>query len=142
MMRTILLLLCLTLMAGTCNDTKDLVKLSGVKWNLQMLKGKEIQLKDKNSEVFIQFDESQKRVNGRAGCNRFFCDYEFDGDKLKLSPIGLTRMACPDLETEQKFCEVLEKVNGVSIENNKLMLLQNGNVLAVFILATEPVAHQ
>ena len=43
-----------------------MAKLSGVKWVLQTLNDKELSLTDPNSEIFIQFNEAEHRVNGRG----------------------------------------------------------------------------
>lgn len=126
------MLFCLTLVATACTSSKNIVKLSGIKWELQSINGKAIQLKDNSSEVFIQFNETEKRANGRAGCNRFFGNYEMDGDLLKFSPMGATRMACPDLEIESDFFKMIELVDHFSIKNNQLLFMQKGKVLAEF----------
>lgn len=137
-MRNLLLLFCLTLAVAACNSSKNMVKLADVKWNLETLDGKKLELKDSASEVFIQFDEVEKRASGRAGCNRFFGNYEMNGDKLKFSPMGATRMACPDMEIESAFFKMLENVDSFSIKDKHLSFLQNGNVVAGFKMAEEP----
>lgn len=68
-----------------------------------------MKLTDPNTEMYIQFEDVEKRVNGRAACNRFFGNYEIDGNKLKFSPMGATRMACPDLQNETEFFQMLIK---------------------------------
>ena len=96
-MKSFLLVLCVALSVVGCNSSKNMAKLSGVKWVLQTLNDKELSLTDPNSEIFIQFNEAEHRVNGRGGCNRFFGNYEMESSRLKFSPMGATRMACPDL---------------------------------------------
>ena len=102
-MKSFLLVLCVALSVVGCNSSKNMAKLSGVKWVLQTLNDKELSLTDPNSEIFIQFNEAEHRVNGRGGCNRFFGNYEMESSRLKFSPMGATRMACPDLQTETEF---------------------------------------
>lgn len=132
MMKNLLLLLCLVLLGVGCNSSKNMAKLEGVKWELKTLNDKEIKLVDNSSEVYIQFNEAEKKVNGRGGCNRFFGNYELDGDKLKFSPLGATRMACPDLELETEFFRALETVDAYSIKDGQLSLKSKGKVVAVF----------
>lgn len=116
----------------SCKSSKTIVPLTGVKWVVETIDGKKLQLKENTSEVSMQFNEAEKRVNGVAGCNRFFGGYEVDGGKLKFSHMGATRMACPDMDVEQMFFKMLENTDSYSIKDNKLSLLQNGKVLAVF----------
>lgn len=137
MMKNLLLLLCFALLGVGCNSSKNMAKLEGVKWELKTLNDKEIKLVDNSSEVYIQFNEVEKKVNGRGGCNRFFGNYELDGDKLKFSPLGATRMACPDLELETEFFRVLETVDAYSIKDGQLSLKSKGKVVAVFNEAKE-----
>ncbi len=132
MMKSLLLLLSLTLLGVGCNSSKNMAKLDGVKWELKALNDREIKLTDNNSEVYIQFNEAEKKVNGRGGCNRFFGNYEMDGDKLRFSPLGATRMACPDLQLETEFFKVLETVDTYSIKDGVLSLKSKGKVVAVF----------
>ena len=132
-MKSFLILLCVTLLGvGGCKSSKEAPKLNDVKWVLETLNGKKVQLTDANEEMFIQFDETQKRVNGRAACNRFFGNYEMDGSSLKFSPMGATRMACPDLQWETEFFQMLDGVDAYSIKDNILSFQSKGNVVATF----------
>lgn len=137
-MKNLLWLFCVVMMSAGCNSSKNMAKLNDVKWELKMLNGKEIKLTDNNSDVYIQFNEAEKKVNGRGGCNRFFGNYDMDGDKLKFSPMGATRMACPDLQTESEFFKALETVDTYSIKDGLLSLKSKGNVVAIFFKAEEP----
>lgn len=137
-MKSLLLLLCLSLLGASCKTSKNIAKLDGVKWELKTLNEREIKLTDNNSEVYIQFNEAEKKVNGRGGCNRFCGNYEMDGDKLKFSPLGATRMACPDLQLETEFFKVLETVDSYSIKDGQLSMKSKGKVVAVFSKAEEP----
>ena len=65
-MKSFLLVLCVALSVVGCNSSKNMAKLSGVKWVLQTLNDKELSLTDPNSEIFIQFNEAEHRVNGGA----------------------------------------------------------------------------
>lgn len=136
-MRTFLLLICLIAMGVGCNSSKNMAKLNDVKWVLKSLDGKEVHLTDSNSEIYIQFNETEKRVNGRGGCNRFFGNYEMDESKLKFSPMGATRMACPDLKLEGEFFQMLEEVDSYSIKDGILSFQSKDKVIAVFKKAEE-----
>lgn len=137
-MKSLLLLFCLALFGVSCNSSKNMAKLDGVKWELKSLNDREVKLTDNNSEVYLQFNEAEKKVSGRGGCNRFFGNYEMDGDKLKFSPLGATRMACPDLQLETEFFKALETVDTYSIKDGLLSLKSKNKVVAVFNKAEEP----
>jgi len=117
-MKSFLLVLCVALSVVGCNSSKNMAKLSGVKWVLQTLNDKELSLTDPNSEIFIQFNEAES-------------------SRLKFSPMGATRMACPDLQTETEFFQMLDGVDGYSIKDNKLSFLSKNKVVAVFKKAEE-----
>ena len=60
-----------------------------------------------------------------------------ESSRLKFSPMGATRMACPDLQTETEFFQMLDGVDGYSIKDNKLSFLSKNKVVAVFKNAEE-----
>ena len=128
------LFLCYVLLGGisSCHSTMDKVKLDEVKWELETLNGKEVKLSGSDNVIFIEFDSSEKRVNGRAACNRFFGDYEVDGEKLNFSPMGATRMSCPDLSKETEFFKMLDAVDTYSIKDELLSCFFKEELIATF----------
>lgn len=132
-MKSFWLLLCITFVgAAGCNSSKNMAKLNDIKWVLVTLNDQKVELADPEGEIFILFDDASKRVNGKAACNRFFGNYEMDDAKLKFSPMGATRMACPDLQKETEFFKMLESVDAYTIKDNKLSFLSRGKVVATF----------
>lgn len=110
-----------------------MAKLSDVKWVLETFNGEKVKLTDPNTEMYIQFEDVEKRVNGRAACNRFFGNYEIDGNKLKFSPMGATQGGLvPDLQKETEFFQMLDKVESYNIKDNTLFFLAKGEVVATF----------
>ena len=83
-----------------CRSSKRDPGLVGMKWILESVDGQKVEMKVAGNEIIMQFNDGEKRVTGMAGCNRFFGGYEADGNKLKFSHMGATRMTCPDQETE------------------------------------------
>ena len=47
-----------------------------------------------SSEVIIEFDEATNKVNGFAGCNRFFGTYSLQNNVLKFSNIASSKKYC------------------------------------------------
>lgn len=117
---------------GSCDSTREAAKLKDAKWELQTLNGEKVELTESKDAMFIQFDIAEKRVNGRAACNRFFGQFELDDLKLKFSPVGATRMSCPDLQKETEFFEMLEKVDSFRLKDDVLSFLSKGEVVATF----------
>jgi heat shock protein HslJ len=73
---------------------------------------------------FISFAGSG-RVFGFGGCNRFSGTYEQHDEHLTISPLAMTKMACPPekMEKEQEFLDILSKVRGVSVDHTLLLFL-------------------
>ena len=73
---------------------------------------------------YFELDASQARVTGNASCNRFFGTYDITtGNRLRFGPnIGSTMMACPELEREREFLEMLTRVDNYSIGDGMLSL--------------------
>lgn len=139
-MKTILFLILIGLGVTACNSSRNIVKLTGVKWVLEKLDGKPLQMKENGNKVYIHFNDTEKRADGMAGCNRFFGGYELDGKTLKFSQMGSTRMACPDMEVESAFFKMLENTDRFEIKDHKLLLMNRNQVLAEF--KSEPLKEE
>lgn len=77
---------------------------------------------DATPERFVQFKEAD--VAGKAGCNRFFGRYAFDGAAIKIGPLASTRMACPAevMEAEQAWLLMLESARSAEASGKELVL--------------------
>ena len=86
--------------------------LSGSEWGLAA-----------GGEIFVQFNDGH--VSGSSGCNRFAGSYEQDGERLKLRPLIVTRMACMDdgvMRKEQEFLGMLDATRTVDATHMRLVL--------------------
>lgn len=97
--------------------------LVGIKWQLTELRGVAVIKKQTNKESsFLQLSE-EGRFSAFAGCNRLIGGYDVkDGFRIQFKGMASTRMACPDMKTEQIFGEVLKIVDNYSIKGNRLTL--------------------
>lgn len=100
------------LILASCGGSKNMLTLSSLngEWNITEVDGQKIT--DKKMP-FIGFDVAQKRIYGNSGCNRMMGTFEADSltpGALSFGPIGSTRMACPDMQTEQMVLNALNKV--------------------------------
>lgn len=66
-----------------------------------------------NDGVKMVIDIPEHKVHGNTGCNVFngtiFVDPDVDGS-IQFQQVGVTRMLCPDMETESAFLVALESV--------------------------------
>lgn len=82
---------------------------------------------------FVNFDIEGNRITAYAGCNRLSAGFK-SGEKkntIIISNVTSTRMACPDMTTEQNVITALEQVRsfGVSQNGNLLLFSAGGNVV-------------
>jgi heat shock protein HslJ len=97
--------------------------LQETRWSLTMLMGKPVVAPERQREAFMVLNRRDSRVEGFGGCNRFFGSYDvMPGNRIRFSKIGATRMACPDMQTEQALFRVLETVDNYTIRGNVLQL--------------------
>lgn len=92
------------------------------------------------TEAYVQF-EADGAITGHGGCNRVFGSFEVEGISLKISPLGSTRMACPEpqMSHEFMFMEILEAATGVVIADGELSFIDDdGHIMATFT----PIARQ
>lgn len=87
-----------------------------------------------DTRLHLRFEVDGK-LNGNGGCNSFFGNYTLSESGIDISPIGATRMACPEpqMELEGKFFLLLEKAKKIESRANRLILSDDAGVeLAVF----------
>src|SRR5690606_292836 len=75
-----------------------------------------------NNKPRLTFDGQAKRVSGTDSCNGFSADFELQGNDLSFGESGPTTLRfCGG--SERQFLDMMEKVDGFAIENDKLNLL-------------------
>lgn len=128
----------LLVMMAACG-TQD-QKLEGTTWKLTQMEAIPATAMNGEADFFtIQFNAADTLVAGRTNCNHFFGKYNLDNEKLTMPTLGMTRMACPDMEYEDAFAQMLSNVQGFKIAGEELTLLGDGQPLATFkAVAEEP----
>ncbi|MEJ2385323.1 MAG: YbaY family lipoprotein, partial [Xanthomonadales bacterium] len=102
-------------------------------WKLVEVAGNPVTTPENQREAHMVLAIEESRVQGNAGCNRFFGSYEVDGDSVSFSQTGSTMMACPEgMDTEKAFLAALEKVDRYEIEGQTLAVYGGDEVLARF----------
>ena len=74
----------------------------------------------------ITAEFAEGRVTGRAGCNRYFADYQFTDGTLKIGPVGATKMMCPDevMDWETEFLTSLESAVRYEFADDRLLIIR------------------
>ena len=118
----------------SCSEAKvDAKKLEG-KWNVIEVKGEKIL---KEGLPYMEFDMTQKKLHGNAGCNMFNTTVTLDDNNVSsitIAPGAATMMACPDMATEDAIMKAMGDVNAVkagSSESEMLLVDKDGNTLLV-----------
>ncbi|WP_301665451.1 META domain-containing protein [Methanoculleus frigidifontis] len=83
------------------------------------------------------------RVTGSAGCNGYGGNYVFDGDRLAITSIASTLMACTEppgiMDQEARYLDLLGSVAAFQLEGDRLVLLDaNGTPVLTYERAAAP----
>jgi len=114
----------------TCAPTTH-ADLIGTYWRLAELGGQTITTPEDMEEARMTLSNEESRVQGFAGCNRFFGQFESSDDTLTFSALGSTMMACPEgMDTEQAFLAALGATTHYQIKGLFLELYADDKLLA------------
>lgn len=99
--------------------------LEGPEWTVRSLAGESV---PDEVSVTIHFLEND-RVAGSSGCNRFMGGYQLSGEGLSFGQLAGTMMACaePQMQTEQRFLELMQAVVRFEIAPDGALLLVTGD---------------
>ena len=79
---------------------------------------------DATNSLSLQF-ELDGKINGSAGCNRYFGSYKLDAGTLVIESVGMTRMACPEpaMSIEISFIEALQSAASVAHRDDRIAIM-------------------
>ena len=92
-------------------------------WKLVELNGKDV-IADSTfiNDPHIIFKENN-RIIGNGGCNSISGEYKIESlNRITISKMISTKMACPRMELEDEFLEVLQKADNFNVVGDMLML--------------------
>lgn len=116
------------------SGSEDLSRLRAQPWRLvQYTSGLGLTNPISDSEITLHF--ADKELNGNAGCNSYFGEYEWRGQhELVISgQIGSTKMFCEKfMKQEQLYLMLLSEVTAYSLEDS-LLELSGPNGQLVFV---------
>lgn len=115
-----------TLVMGRENRRKTAGKSIDGSWQVVEITGQKVETSE--NIVFLNFDVLKKQVNGFTGCNYMHGKFKLKALKsvLVFEPAALTRMMCPDSETENNLIQQMGKVDSYRTElkaNNTTQLV-------------------
>ncbi len=113
------------------------ISLESGKWMLINLNGQEVAKQNTARPIYVEFNVTDQKVAGFAGCNRLFGAYVMKGSALSFARVGSTKMICPDAELENTFIANLQQINRYQIEGEKLLLYNHTTLLATMRLLTD-----
>ena len=99
------------------------------KWTLTTLYGKDIETTKRPTMMF-----SHGKLSVFGGINRLTGSYALVRNTVTMSDLASTKMSGPAdlMELEGNFAKMLRGVDSFKVSGNELMLLTEGNIVAVF----------
>ena len=123
----------LLVMMAACGSAGQDKKLEGTTWKLAKMETIPATAIEQESDFFtLEFNAADTMVSGRTNCNRFFGKYELKGKELEFKNMGMTRMACPDMQYEDAFVKMLDEADRFEIKGSEMTLFDDDKTLAVF----------
>jgi heat shock protein HslJ len=106
--------------------------LQGGEWSLTHLDGQPIDVASTAAVPTILFDD-RGRLSGFAGCNRFSGTYDTTGERLRIGPLAMTRMACASgMDLEDRYARALQRAESYRGDALRLELAGAAGVVAEF----------
>ena len=126
---------------GEATFSSASLPLEATTWTLAQLYDQSIPAETGITAIFIPAEAPNTGViSGFGGCNTYNAGYTLDGNKITVSPVATTMMACPSgMETEQAFLAGLQAATSYQVLVDKLVLTNpTGNL--VFTANRTPLA--
>ncbi len=109
---------------------KNAKPLVGTEWHLVQLRGNDVLLDAASFNVQFAANGS---LAGVGACNRFTAPYSItDKRVIDVGTIASTRRLCPNIELEQTMFREIDEATFYEIDGPMLLLLNNGEIRAVF----------
>ena len=91
------------------------------RWRLVELLGKPVAVDERFP--FIHLHAKEGRISGFGGCNSISGSYELKaGNRVRFTNMASTMMACPDMNMEQEFFNVLAMTDNFACDGQTLFL--------------------
>ena len=128
---------------AACGSAAQDKALEGTTWKLAQMQSIPATAIDREADFFtLELNAADTMVAGRTNCNRFFGKYELKGQKLEFENLGMTRMACPEMQYEDAFVKMLDEVDGYEIKGEELKFYDDKKLLAEFRAVQDAAAQK
>lgn len=128
---------------AACGSAAQDKTLEGTTWKLAKMESIPATAINQETDFFtLEFNAADTMVAGRTNCNRFFGKYELKGQKLEFENLGMTRMACPEMQYEDAFVKMLDEVDGYEIKGEELKFYDDKKLLAEFRAVQDAAAQK
>lgn len=131
---SILFASCGGMKGGASDNSAELAKLTGHRWQLIELNGKAVAGKINGKMPYLDFIQMDNRYSATGGCNIMNGSYSFSKKKGSISfTTGIsTMMACEDMESDRALSAAFAQTNNFTIVDGILALNKGKNALAKF----------
>jgi len=102
------------------------------RWILVEMKGVPVQQSGGRRDASLNFDVYQRRFSGNGGCNQMNGGYHIDGRSITFSDVITTKMSCEDIEFENTFLRLLDRVSRFEQNGDNLLLKDKKETVLVF----------
>lgn len=117
---------CTVLALYSCRTTREAATVSTLngEWNIVEINGSAVLPTAAQGVPYIGFDAATGRIHGNSGCNRIMGNFDLNAapGNINLGNLAGTRMACPDMTTEQNVMNALNLVRGYHKVGNRIAL--------------------
>ena len=87
------------------------------------------------TEITATFDSAEKRINGSAGCNSYFGDYQLSDNTLTFLVISHTEKYCMEpegiMEQEAQYLKTLNTAESYQVKDGTLQV-NSGNEILIY----------
>ena len=116
------------------------LNLENRRWVLRELNSKAVTSKDNTKEMFILFNTQDNTYGGSGNCNSMNGMYTVQDEMISIHAMASTRMACPNMEIESEYFNMLTKATRYELKKNReggvdketLLLYQDKIIIAKF----------
>lgn len=93
-------------------------------WKLTELNGKKVRPSaNSKREAHLILKAAGHRLTGNTGCNSFTGSYALmSGNRIRISKVAATKMACINMETEDQLFKVFEITDNYTVKGDTLWL--------------------
>ena len=122
-----LLILVAALGLSSCKTKKPVAEkpfgkdpaLENVRWQLTEINGAAPQGLPAGKNIDLVFEGASNTFGGSSGCNQCNGMYTTQDDLIKLQMMAVTKMACENMQTEQAWLALMEKIDHYALEKKK-----------------------